>query len=252
MELLDDYLILNDNYHGLLVLDFDLNIVKKIPFTKELSIYAAYIYMNQVLLYCPEDSCFVFVNVLSSECKYISLTKHEEKIFLNLYQWCDDSVLIMTNQGDCICIDLSTYSIKEELNIIEKQCISTLTDWALKLKKDDTIKIFPKKRMLLVQNVNLELNLFYSDCVTSFKEFSIKSSLNLLDEIHDWDVCQNCVVAIAEKKIVVFFEEKVEKYYPSQNNSFLRGCLAETGRNLFILSGNNLDEKNTIIEKHQI
>ena len=55
IETLEDSIIINDNYSGVIILDKKLNFVKKIRLIDDLMIYSVAKYKSEILLYCPDN-----------------------------------------------------------------------------------------------------------------------------------------------------------------------------------------------------
>ena len=73
MEVVEEKIIINDNYDGVLILDSDLNILKSIRLLEELSIDTSFLNNQQIVLYCYENQCLIYINIDTYEYKIISL-----------------------------------------------------------------------------------------------------------------------------------------------------------------------------------
>lgn len=83
-------IIINDNYNGILILDTNLKLIKQLKIFEDITIYSSFInnITEEILLFCPDNECMVYVNILKYEYKVIYLKNEFEKlIFTNLYEW---------------------------------------------------------------------------------------------------------------------------------------------------------------------
>ena len=110
LENVGNKIIINDNYSGILVLNNKLKVINKISFVEEITIYSSYINTTneEILLYCPDNSIFVYINVKSYKQKIIKLKDPiiNNMIFSNQYIWVDNNVLLSTYKSEFILINI--------------------------------------------------------------------------------------------------------------------------------------------------
>lgn len=109
MEVVSDRIIVNNNYKGVLILDNNLNLIKKINLFKDIIVYKSYINRAsmEMLLFCEENQCMVYINLINYNHKIISLKNELEDImFSNIYQWNSSGVVLSTYDNEFyeICI----------------------------------------------------------------------------------------------------------------------------------------------------
>lgn len=90
MEVLSDKIIINDNYNGILVFDKNLELIKKLEIFEDITIYYSFVNNigGEILLFCPDNECIVYINIETYEYEVIYLKNGlENLIFSNLYEW---------------------------------------------------------------------------------------------------------------------------------------------------------------------
>lgn len=113
MDIISEKIVINDNYNGLIILNKDLEIIEKILFDEEVTIYSSYKndINEELLLYCPDDNRFIFVDLKNFNYKYISINKDiEDMIFSDKYKWDISGIRIDTYCSNTISIDLENQS----------------------------------------------------------------------------------------------------------------------------------------------
>ncbi len=54
LEVLDDRIIINDNYDGVLIFDLEMNFIKAINIFEDIVVYDSYVISNkELILFCP-------------------------------------------------------------------------------------------------------------------------------------------------------------------------------------------------------
>ncbi|AGX44607.1 hypothetical protein [Clostridium saccharobutylicum] len=110
MEVLSDKIIINDNYNGILVFDKNLELIKKLEIFEDITIYYSFVNNigGEILLFCPNNECIVYINIETYEYEVIYLKNGlENLIFSNLYEWNDNGLILSTYNGEfySVCID---------------------------------------------------------------------------------------------------------------------------------------------------
>lgn len=112
-----DYVITNDEYRGISIFDYNLDLIKKIAIPGRLLIQKIYPQFsgNNVLIDCVEENqCLVWVNIETEEVKIIPLGKFAKVIFSPVYWWEENSEIILTDYQDALYhLDLEKNSIKK-------------------------------------------------------------------------------------------------------------------------------------------
>lgn len=74
LQVIGDRIIINDNYEGIIIFDYKLNILRKIKIYEGICIYSSFIIgENELILFCPEDNNVVYVDIEKSEVKIMEV-----------------------------------------------------------------------------------------------------------------------------------------------------------------------------------
>lgn len=115
METIVDKVVINDGYEGIEILDCNLKSIKKVKIFNDIVIHSSYINSksNEIILFCPENECFVYVNLKSYEIKIIQLEASLQNVlFSNVYLWKDDIIIPDLYSMDFYRIDLNMKCIE--------------------------------------------------------------------------------------------------------------------------------------------
>ena len=107
MEIVNNMIVVNDNYKGLIIFDSELRQIKKIELIEELAIYTSFKNGNEILLFCPDNGCFIYVNIELNKKKIIPLAEFDNYLFSTVYDWNQENLILSDYQGHFIKVDLS-------------------------------------------------------------------------------------------------------------------------------------------------
>ncbi len=114
IDVTSDYIVLNDCYRGLFILDFDFNIVRAIELGDDIVIGHSITSDNKILLFCYENECIFFVDLDFLEIKRIEMNSFSDIYFLELFEWNEDNVHLLGDNGEiCIKIDLANGTVEK-------------------------------------------------------------------------------------------------------------------------------------------
>lgn len=236
-------IVINNSYIGVLILDSELNVIDTIEIIDDLVIYSYYVYQNNILLYCPENSIIVLLDVETGKHMIISLSGFEDEIFGEIYEWIDDSIVLSTYKGNFICINL-TNTASEPLYYNECE-MQVQKDYDF-LKKYTVHKVFSDETKAIVGNNKLHL--------LDYRSHRVLLEKIEQEQYHDYELAGQCLVKIGENKIGITNcrEEFVLK--PKKGYIYLRAkFLNENSKRYIItLSSDNKNIENSIIEKYPI
>lgn len=111
-----DFLFINDGYHGLSILNKDLDTIKKINLFDGVIIYSVYksFYTDELLLYCPDNNCFVLVDLVTGVHNLIQFTKDIEEVVLSsIYVWTNREIILSDYKGGLYRIDFGQYFLQK-------------------------------------------------------------------------------------------------------------------------------------------
>ena len=117
LERTKDKIIINNNYQGLIFLNYNLEKIKNLNLFEGLLIYSIFQKKidNELLLYCPENNCLIFIDLNSYKYKITRLDGFFEKVvFSPLFFWEDEIMLTDYNQNfyRISIIDAQIYKIE--------------------------------------------------------------------------------------------------------------------------------------------
>ncbi len=74
LEILENRIIINDNYHGILIFDFGMNFIKAINIFEDIVVYDSYVISNkELILFCPENEKMVYIDCKKNISKVIDI-----------------------------------------------------------------------------------------------------------------------------------------------------------------------------------
>lgn len=246
LEAVNDKIVINDNYNGILIFDSTFNLLKKIYLINDLIIYFSYKNEeeSEILLYCPENNCFIYINLLTYYHKIILLDKFDEWIFSPFYKWNKEEVILTNYRSGFAKLNFSKSKLFE-LDANSKECCLIRED-CKKLVEFNIIKIFSSEKRALVENSQLNLSLIeYKEDIKTLAEFE-------KELFYDFEIINKYIVEIGENKIYILNEKNKEIWHPKTGYCFLRGKLMRDEKEIFLylLSGNKSNSNEAIIEKY--
>lgn len=261
IEVVSDKIVINDNYNGVFILDYELNIKKELKILDDMSIDVSFIKDKEIVLYCYENRCLIYINIDTYVYKIISLNEElNDIVFLPLYEWIDNDLMLLSDNGNVIIhVNLLHNTIKKICKEnINKYKFSIHSDWR-KLSGKVIYKIYPNECNAVLE-INNKIALYnYQDNEetiltidsTDLHNNDIPSSYIY----HDIEVKNDFIVEISEKKVAVLYKkEKILLYPESMDCSFWRGKLINIEGNdyLILLQCSNSDSQKARIEKYDV
>lgn len=255
MEVVEEKIIINDNYDGVLILDSDLNILKSIRLLEDLSIDTSFLNNQQIVLYCYENQCLIYINIDTYEYKIISLSADfEDKVFLSLYEWVDTDLFLIADDGDFFAyVNLNSGEVQSaERDIIDKLSFSIKNDWK-KLSQFLVHKIYVQRAEAVIEKNNVIKLINYKkqeEAILDIEPFEMEPLF-----FYDVEVMGMCIAQISEKEILLYCTNKKSTLLPNYPQySFVRGKFISANDEIFILllSSSNSESSEAVIEKYYI
>ncbi|APC40576.1 hypothetical protein [Clostridium estertheticum] len=216
---LADKIIINDNYNGILILDNNLELIKKLEIFDDITVYSHFINNvdEEILLFCPDNECMVYINVETYEYKVIYLKNGlENLIFSNLYEWSVNGLVLSTYNGEfySICID---EKIIEKIDYKEvERLYPKLYKFYKESTKQKVIKLFPDEYIAIIEEEKRNINAFNYKEQT--KHVLNNASINFIDiEFKD-----GIFVLVDENIIEIITIRDKEILHPDENYIFLK------------------------------
>lgn len=132
LQVVKNKIIVNNNYEGILILDSDLSVVKKIDIYQDFCIYNAIVLnSDEVLFNCIENNNIFVVNIETSEIKKCEIPEMlEHEILMKKIKMEGNHVIVKTYKNHFWDLDLqemtfnkcNNISVGEEDEIGEKSC----------------------------------------------------------------------------------------------------------------------------------
>lgn len=246
MEVLEDIVVINDNYQGILLLNSSLEQIGSVKIFERLCIDSSFWQGKKLLLSCPENDCLVYLDFGSNEKKMISLKGFEEWIFSPLYIWQQDRVIVSDYSGHFADVDLQKgqiYGIH-----IEDLAYQELREDILKLRDFQICKICKDKKRAIVSFRGSKIGLIdYAEGVKVACAFEA-------EPYHDYEWNEDYIAKIGEDKVEIIHENDRLFYCPTKGYYFLRGKIAGkgAGKSLFLLSGLKSDSEKSRIDRMKL
>lgn len=166
LQVIGDRIIINDNYEGIIIFDYKINMLKKIKIYEGIYIYSSFIIgENELILFCPEDNNVVYVDIEKSEVKIMEV---ENDILSSIIFNSMDKCVFHTNKNKYIIFDKKKKELKKvnsnnefNENMKENQ-ISKIENRILKMHegcnnedyKDDVSVITYEDKIIIYNNGN--------------------------------------------------------------------------------------------------
>ena len=247
MKRIGNTIIINNNYEGILILDFELNIIKEEKLLDDLLISDCFVNQDtkEIMLYAYENHCFVYLDTVNNIKKIIPIQEEfEELFFLPLYEWKSDKLLLLAAAGgELICIDVSEGIIKK----VSGSITSAICGEGEFLSKHIVRKIDIYENIAVIeQGKEIKIvNLKTRQAEASYSKYN--------NHFHDVEVSKNFFAFISESEIEIYNHEKcILKLAPLDNFCFLRGLflIIHGVAYFYALSSCNADCRYCKVERH--
>ena len=212
LENINNMIVTNDAYRGLNVYNNNLEKIFSIKIMQGLIIETAYKNpnMSELLLYCMENNCFVYVNLPKQTHKVIKIPiLFRKEIFSPAYCWEEDRVYIDNYNEHFFCINISRATIEpivhSRMELVNKNFYNLFLCYKKRFFEDN-------------QQTNICANfprhiIGYKDAqqnyiVESF-ELSTKYNLGKIPEyIHSLEIVSDLIALAGEKCIYIFYKNQ--------------------------------------------
>lgn len=252
IEIVQDKIIINDNYEGVIILDGQLNIVKKFELLDDMVVDVSFIKNSEVVLYCYENQCFIYLDINTYAYKIISLdSEYVDMSFLSLYEWCDNELLLLAESGKILVrVNLLTYTVTVQKYCNKNRLLSVYQDFE-KLNKMFLHKVYPDKKIAIIEKDNILK-------IINYKKQSLLPEI-MIDiknkEFYDVEVINEFIVLVDEYKIIVSNSIKNINLFPSTKGyRFLRCKFIYINKEVFlvVLSCCDADSSVCKLEKYSL
>lgn len=219
MEVLSDKIIINDNYDGILILDNNLDLIKRLNIFEGITVYSAFINNNEeMLLFCPDNECMVYINIANYEYKVIYLNNgFESLIFSTLYKWNENGLVLTTYKGEFYSVSVYEKTIQKIDNKEIERLYPKLYKFHQELiKQHKVIKIFPYEYIAIIEDE--KRNIYMLNFKNQIKYVLDITSVNFLDI----EFREGTFAIVNENIIEIITTQNKSVLNPNKNYIFLK------------------------------
>lgn len=249
----DGNLLTNDDYHGLVILDFNLNPIKAFNIDDELIGINYYFSEDRkhFLLYCGESSSLYYINLTEQSFNPIKLHIPRKLHLTRYYLWHKDKFIIIDYEGKLFSFDLETYRF-EQVDELKEQEVTTLLQPTFNYLKDYRILFFNIEKGIFVYRERTDTNKIYWKNSLRKIDFQIQVSLE--------DICMaGCVddllMLVNDENIIFYQLDNAVYQLPVRDNyRFFSARLYKHEETYYFLtlSFHMQDYKDTIIDLYKV
>ena len=251
-EVISNKIVINNNYKGIIILDNNLDELKQLNIFDHMMIYSCYINENdeELLLFCEENKCLVYVNLREYDYKVIDLREEFLAMgFSPVYLWDSNRLILSTYDGKFYDVD-----VKEDSNaLISNSDVSgkypLLYELWLQTTKHKIVNIHPNNFQFIFKN---DQGIYYlhdllnnNTCINDY----------LANMAHEITFEQDTFVFTSEQFISVV-KQNVEVARIETNNAymFLRTRFEKTtvSIRIVVLNGSKSDNCKNLITMYDI
>lgn len=214
LQVLENKIIINNNYEGIIVLDYELNVLAEIKLLDGICIYSSFnIGKNELILFCPENGKVVYVNIENLEVNVMDIPS----VFLNEIL----NKVIFNNKDFCVFVTMKNKYIVLDKN---NKKLENMND-----------KVFDKK-------------IIKSEKDISAREIDI---LQKHQDCNNKDVKNGIIVITYENEILVYNEQEIKEIFPIEGYIFNNAKIIDSSENtcLIVLGNNKQDTEISIVSK---
>jgi hypothetical protein len=200
LEVINNFIITDNNYKGLAIYDDRLSPIKSILLPQDVlmhHIYAHYL-KNEILIYDFDNSMLIWVDIDKSIYRSISTNSLPENTdFSSIYYWKNQEIVLIDYKGYIYIFDTKQGSLHQvSSDIIEKQYPDFFAFW-MYTKSCTSSMFFPKQQVIINDTDEKIIRLIEFPILTK-KEFK-RPHLRYHDIVYEYGFC----VFVAEEGIEI-------------------------------------------------
>lgn len=256
LEVTSKYIILNDSYSGIIIMDFDLNKVNNIELDDDIVIDFSVKHNDEVILFCYENECAFYVNLENNNNFRFDLSDYSDIYFSNIYFWNQDKVYLFADSGEiAVIIDLNI-GVANRVATSDIDGVNLKKKYSELISKDIISYDNDKRSVLIVTGTNYYI--LHTDSKIAMDTHITALNQNKNELSSDQIYCktrysQDTVICVSEKNIVVLKEEKEKFIYPPyETYRFFEGKYVERNgeKTLLALCNDNSSEESSLLMKY--
>ncbi|MBU3131876.1 hypothetical protein KPL40_05370 [Clostridium gasigenes] len=232
MEVLSDKIIINDNYDGILILDNNLNLIKRLKLFEDITVYSSFINNNEeILLFCPDNECMVHINIANYEYKVIYLRNGlENLIFSTLYEWNENALILTTYKGEFykVCVYEKTMQ-KIDYKEIER-LYPKLYEFHQESIKHKVVKVFADEYIAIIDDEKCNINML------NFKDQTKQVLNNATANFLDIEFRAGAFAIVNENTIEIITTRDKGVMYPNKDCIFLKARFLGKPNDIFLVT----------------
>ncbi len=256
VDVLGNTVIVNDRYQGILLLNYDFEIIKKIYLDNEIVIDKILSKDDKLVLISYEMQMIYTVDLKPIKVNKFNIKQFGNIFFSNIYEWTENIIYLATIDGErYFKLDLVKNNLMEEMkDEHSKELLSAIN----KVAEMDVYASNSLKKQILTQNGGKYSICNYSEKTEKNMNIDIISDSNSLAServCYLTEFTQNHVIRIAEQFVQILSKDKTYNIYPPEETyRFIGGRVVEKNEEdiLFLIAGDNRDEKESMILKYSL
>lgn len=241
-----DKLIINNNYNGIILCDYNLEIISKVYLYDEINISSIITNNNNVLLFCADQNIIISINLI--DLRYTKIKVNNEKIFYYKYSFYENNnVVLVSGYNDFFSIDLldnKIYDVNEEYF---DENFEELYDYYKKLRQFNVLKYNQIQKEAIIRKDDSNL------CLINYKNTVVELCLFEEEEFHDFEIYYDVIIKISERIVEISKGRITKKIIGDCNYIFLKGIVMHSEEKnedlLFLVYSNKSNEKNNLVIK---
>jgi hypothetical protein len=232
LDVVYDKIVVNDNYDGIQILDSNLNLIKKIKIFSDITIYTSYTNYTskEILLYCPDNECIVYIDLKTSDYKVIYLREGlENLVFSSIYSWIGDDIALSTYKGKFYNVSINEKTLKLIDCSDVGKLYPELYEFYQGLSKYKVINVHQNEYVAVIEDEKSNIAaLNYKDRT---REILKSTTANFID----MEFTEQIFIIVNEEAIKVVTEYSEELLQPNENFIFLKARFLKKLGDVFIV-----------------
>ena len=242
-EVINNKIIINDNYQGVLILNNEFEIIKNIYLMEDLIIDVCFKKESRILLICYEKECIIYLDIENDIKEIMFMEGINNYNFFMLYEWNNYNIILSTYENDFLNLDIKEEKL-EFLNSNSREVYRIKREYS-KLRELKIYKIFIEIKRAVIEEYDIIKLIKYKE------DIKYISSIEK-ENFHDFECFNDCLIGISENKVSVLSCGNKKDYYPKKGYYFLRGKVINIEKEsyLVLLSSSKNDITDTMIERY--
>lgn len=251
IQTISDKIIVNDNYDGVLILDNNLNLIKVLKIFEGITVYSSFLnnINEEILLFCPDNECMVYINLTNYDYKVIYLKNgFEELVFSNIYEWNMNCLILSTYNGEFYSVSINENNIQKiDYKEVEKEYTELYTFYC-ESKNYEIFRLFLDKNIAIINEKDRNIHMVI------YKDQTKHVFYNVTTNFIDIDYREGVLAIVNENMVEIATKDDKVLIYPEENYMFLQGRLLNKLNSIYFigLSSSNLNNSYSRVDMFQL